>query len=90
VQRRGVDRFELDLPGEQLVVVSVPTATEILEMLSPTERDIAHDVLAGLSNAAIARKRGRAPRTIANQLASLYRKLAIGSRAELAALMANA
>jgi DNA-binding NarL/FixJ family response regulator len=90
VQRRGVDRFELDLPGEQLVVVSVPTATEILDMLSPAERDVAQDVLAGLSNAAIARKRGRAARTIANQLASIYRKLAIGSRAELAALMANA
>jgi DNA-binding NarL/FixJ family response regulator len=43
------------------------------------------DAAAGLSNAAIARARGRSPRTIANQLQSIYRKLGVASRAEMTA-----
>jgi DNA-binding NarL/FixJ family response regulator len=43
------------------------------------------DVMRGLSNRAIAAHRGRSPSTIANQIASAYSKLGIGSRAELAA-----
>ena len=42
-------------------------------------------VLAGLANAAIARRRGTSARTVANQVASIFRKLGVQSRAELAA-----
>lgn len=52
-------------------------------LLTDTEAVIARDVLSGLSNADIARKRGTAVRTIANQVASIYRKLEVRSRLEL-------
>jgi DNA-binding NarL/FixJ family response regulator len=55
--------------------------------LSPTEMEVASDAVAGLSNAAIARKRGRSPRTVANQLQSIYRKLGVSSRAEMTAYL---
>ena len=42
-------------------------------------------MLAGMSTTAIAAERGRAERTIANQIAAIYRKLGVGSRSELAA-----
>lgn len=41
--------------------------------------------LSGLSNAEVAKKRGTAVRTVANQLQSLFRKLGVNSRAELSA-----
>ena len=81
--------FELEVGGDKLVVVSVPTAEPAgLEGLSPAELGVARDATSGLSNREIARKRGRAVRTIANQLAKVYRKLGVGSRAELAARLA--
>jgi DNA-binding CsgD family transcriptional regulator len=46
--------------------------------------------LAGLSNAEVAIRRGTSPRTIANQLASVLRKLGVGSRYELAAALTQA
>jgi len=41
-------------------------------------------VMRGESNAAIARKRRCSPRTVANQIASVLRKLGASSRYELA------
>lgn len=45
--------------------------------------------LANLSNAEIAERRGTSPRTVANQVASLFRKLGVASRSELRALVAS-
>lgn len=53
--------------------------------LTPAERSILALVLGGESNAAIARLRGSAPSTVANQVASIFRKLGVSSRGELAA-----
>jgi DNA-binding NarL/FixJ family response regulator len=53
--------------------------------LTDSERTVAIDLLAGLSNATIARRRGVALRTIANQVAAVLRKVGVASRAELAA-----
>ena len=53
--------------------------------LTRAERAVALHVLDGWSNARIAKARGVSIRTIANQLASLFRKTAVYSRAELAA-----
>jgi DNA-binding CsgD family transcriptional regulator len=53
--------------------------------MTRAEREVAEAVLAGCSNASIAKKRGTSSRTVANQLARLYRKLKVGSRLELAA-----
>ena len=41
-------------------------------------------VVAGRSNGEIAAARGRSVRTIANQVAAIFRKLGVGSRLELA------
>ncbi len=58
--------------------------------LSPAERHVARGLLAGLSNVEIGRLRGCSARTIANQVASLFTKLGVHSRAELAARFATA
>ncbi len=51
--------------------------------LTPAEHEVASHLLAGMSNAEIARKRRVSPRTVANQVACIYRKLRVRSRAEL-------
>lgn len=96
VRKRGgaspeLELFELELGGEAYVVMSLPAAATAGAdaVLSAAEVEVANDAAAGLSNLAIANKRGRSPRTIANQLASIYRKLGIASRAELAARLLN-
>ena len=48
-------------------------------------REVALLALAGHTNAAIAARRESAARTVANQLQSIYRKLGVTTRAELAA-----
>ncbi len=54
--------------------------------LTEAEREVARFVVAGLSNEGIARRRNVSLRTIANQVSSIYRKLAVRSRRELSAL----
>lgn len=71
--------------GEALLVVSAPLAEECLTVLTPAERAVALAAVEGLSNAAIAERRSASARTVANQLASVFRKLGVFSRAELAA-----
>lgn len=51
--------------------------------LTPAEREVAEQVFAGSSNRQIAKQRGVSERTIANQLASIYRKLGLQDRHEL-------
>lgn len=58
-------------------------STSLFEPLSPCEVEIARYLLRGLTLAEVAARRGRAVRTVANQVASMYRKLGISSRAEL-------
>ncbi|MCZ7687269.1 MAG: helix-turn-helix transcriptional regulator [Sandaracinaceae bacterium] len=53
--------------------------------LSPAEREVAEAVLRGRSDREIARERRTSERTVANQLRSVFRKLSVGSRAELVA-----
>lgn len=58
--------------------------------LSPAERTVARLLIAGASNADIARTRGSAIRTVANQVQSIFRKLEVRSRTELAAHIVRA
>jgi len=70
--------------GRDFLVVSLAgDEPDLLATVSPAERDVALGVLCGRSNAEIARARGTSPRTIAKQVASLFRRLGVGSRAEL-------
>lgn len=57
--------------------------------LTQAERQVVAAVLSGRTNAAIAKARRTSSRTVANQLACIYRKLGVASRWELAARSAN-
>lgn len=60
---------------------SAPSPSE--RELTPAEREVAEHVFAGRSNREIAEQRGVSERTVANQLASIYRKLELLDRHEL-------
>ncbi len=60
---------------------SSPAADE--RELTAAEREVAEQVIVGASNQQIASQRGVSVRTIANQLASIYRKLDLRDRHEL-------
>lgn len=81
--------FEVVVGSERLVVASAPLepARASLAGLTKAEREVALLAVRGLSNAAIAKQRRCAVRTVANQLQSIYRKLGVGSRAELSSLV---
>ena len=72
-----------------MVVLRTPGQGSRLEALTPAEQAVAALVSQGLSNAQIAQRRGRSPRTIANQVRSIYIKLGIGSRQQLVRLLSE-
>jgi DNA-binding CsgD family transcriptional regulator len=85
-----LEAWEIDLDGHVFVVFEWPTKKqELAAPLTPAERDVLALVLLGESNAAIARRRHRHVRTIANQVASIFRKIGVGSRLELIARAAS-
>jgi DNA-binding CsgD family transcriptional regulator len=72
--------------AEEFVVLSYPMArVQPPPELTSAERHVVVALMEGKSNAAIAAERGTSPRTIANQVAAVFRKLGVRSRAELAA-----
>jgi DNA-binding NarL/FixJ family response regulator len=79
------------LPGladQRLAVLSVPLATADAAVgLTEAESDVVTGLLQGLSNREIAARRGSSARTVANQVATVFRKLGVRSRAELAAAL---
>jgi DNA-binding CsgD family transcriptional regulator len=64
-------------------ILEVPRQCAGEEKLSAGERAVVALARQGLSNQEIAKARGTSPRTVANQLASAYRKLGIDGRAGL-------
>ncbi len=78
----GLEAYEL-APG-QVLFVHPFAATLDDARLSPAEREVVALLLQGRDNASIARERGTAVRTIANQVASIFAKLGVHSRSELA------
>lgn len=83
----GVRRFELD--GDEYVVISVPVDAEPDPRLTAVEREVVRDVVRGLSNEEIGKARSVSKHTIAAHLRSIYKKLGVGSRRELAAALAK-
>lgn len=84
-KRPRVQITKLDLEDKELVVIRIDPEVRSLDALSASEREVAGLLLDGLSNAEIAEIRGTSVRTIANQVASLFKKLGVRSRSELAA-----
>jgi DNA-binding NarL/FixJ family response regulator len=86
------ERFRLSTfryGGEDFVVLSTPAAAPALETLTPSEEHVLAHLMRGMSNAAIARARETSVRTVANQVASLFRKTGARSRTELAQIAAR-
>jgi len=65
-----------------------PQALAVLQVLTPSERRVALLVAEGLRNEDIAARLSKSRRTVEFQLDSIYRKLAIRGRIELARLLA--
>lgn len=73
---------EVILNDNALLAVRLPTAGVGLLRLTDAERDIARDLLRAMPQREIARRRARSPRTIANQVQSIYRKFRVSNRTE--------
>lgn len=76
-----VARFDHD--GHDYAVIRITIAPKLPPSLTAAEAEVATLVVEGLSNAAIAGRRNTSVRTVANQLRSIYSKLAVGSRRQL-------
>lgn len=84
---RGLELSFVWIDGEELAVLSHPLDEPVsLDGLTEAERHVTVDVVDGLSNQQIARRRGTATGTVAKQIASIFRKLGVGSRRELMAM----
>src|SRR4051794_21660076 len=83
----GRDEFAIvSLPGDEPPPCGSehqPSDLPRSRNLTATERAVAELAVSGLSNRAIAERRRTSPSTIANQLAGIYKKLGLSSRAEL-------
>jgi DNA-binding CsgD family transcriptional regulator len=74
--------------GSWLVSVTMP-GSNLARQLSPSEWDVARAVIEGKSHAEIASVRGTSPRTVANQLSSVFDKVGIHGCPALRALVAT-
>ena len=81
--------FRAPIGPEEVLVVSLAHTRLDASELTAVERSVATDVVRGFSNRQIAKRRRRSERTIANQLASAFRKLGVSSRADLVARFAR-
>ena len=88
-RRRNLDVFHVASGAEVVLVISWSGGRLDIGALTEAERAVARDAARGLSNLQIAKRRMRAPRTVANQLASAFRKLGVSSRADLIARYAQ-
>ena len=64
-----------------------PRVLSLLKSLSPSERKVATLVAAGLRNDAIAQQLCRSRKTIESQISSIFRKLNVANRTQLARLL---
>jgi len=81
------DLIALESDDGELAVLSFTLPGDGAINLSSAESDVARHILAGRSNSEIAALRRCSTRTVANQVASLFRKLGVRSRLELVALV---
>ncbi|HLK38355.1 MAG TPA: helix-turn-helix transcriptional regulator [Polyangiaceae bacterium] len=74
--------------GSRFAVLAVALDDSPLRDLSIAEREVAVLAIQGLGNDEIASRRRTSVHTVANQMASIFRKLAVASRCHLAARLA--
>ena len=83
-----VRTFGLEHDHEQLFVVSLPVDRSNRVRLSRAELCILRALARGASNVQIAQDRGTSVRTVANQVASILRRLGAVSRSDAALKLA--
>jgi DNA-binding NarL/FixJ family response regulator len=90
--RGDLDAATYNIGSDEYLVFSFPNSDASTSRsdgaghrLTEAEQDIIRQIAEGRSNSEIARSRRTSPRTIANQVTSIYRKLGVRSRRELAA-----
>lgn len=82
---RGLEATTLSAAEDEYVLIGFSIApVEVPAGLSAAERDVVRRVLEGRSNAEIAEARRSSTNTVANQLHSIYGKLGVSGRLELA------
>jgi DNA-binding CsgD family transcriptional regulator len=74
-------------PGERLLLHYPRPPWRLPPTLSGAERTVVRDILDGATQRDVARSRGTSQRTVANQMASVFRKIGVGSRVELFAAL---
>lgn len=74
-----------DASGDYVVLSRPVVPATMPPELTKAEADVARRVVAGEQNDTIARARRTSQRTVANQLASIFKKLGVSSRSELIA-----
>jgi DNA-binding CsgD family transcriptional regulator len=74
-------------PDEHLFLYYPCPSCTLPPTLSVAERTVVLDLLDGASRRDIASARGTSPRTVANQMASIFRKFRVSSRVELLAAL---
>lgn len=86
--RPRIDGARFVLGGEEFAVITVTSGAEIpaFDELTAAEREVCRYLVEGSTNAAIARARGTSVNTVENQISSIFRKLGVSSRSELAAV----
>lgn len=91
-ESHGLVAWRVDVGKDAYALLECPvprTAEALWSRLTAAEGEVARLMAAGLSNAEIARSRGSSPRTVANQAASIFRKLGVTSRLGLYSLLAQ-
>jgi DNA-binding NarL/FixJ family response regulator len=82
---------EVSVAGENLLLGAHPLVDEArVDVLTEAERAVLANLLCGSTNTDIANRRNTSERTVANQVQSIYRKLRVRSRSELAAQLQSA
>lgn len=69
---------------DEILVLTYPIVPRVPPSLTDSEADVLTRIMLGESNADIARNRDTSPNTIANQVSSIFEKLGVNARSELA------
>ncbi len=81
---------EVSVNGEELLVGAYPLINEDrIKLLTAAECEVLAHLVAGSTNGDIAQRRKTSEYTVANQVQSIFRKLQVTSRSELAACLQN-
>jgi len=83
VETNELRTMRFQVGTDEYIALSFPSEDLTPLPLSASEQCVFRALLAGQSNREIATSRGRSLRTVANQVAAIFVKLRVGSRAEL-------